>query len=134
MFIRSVPSFQRIFKYFDELRAKADETVNTILAQIPLSNPNEFREACTGQLQMMSKLAQIARKPYLNRVTMRDIRRTIDEFQLNVQTVVEDGEERLVFNANPNDRWLILKLLDDDFLGSIMTNQKYEVNSKSPLG
>ena len=38
------------------------------------------------------------------------------------------------FNANPNDRWLILKLLDDDFLGSIMTNQKYEVNSKSPLG
>ena len=30
-------------------------------------------------------------------------------------------------------RWLILKLLDDDFLASVMTNQKYEVNSKSAL-
>jgi hypothetical protein len=134
LFVRSVPAFQRVFKYFEELRSKADETVNTILAQSPLSNAAEFRAACTGQLQMMSKLAQIARKPYLNRVRMRDIRRTIDEFRLNVQIVTENGEERLLFEPNPNKRWVILKLLDDDFLGSIMTNQKYEVNSKSPLG
>lgn len=82
----------------------------------------------------MSKLAQIARKPYLNRVRMSDIRRTIDELRLNVQIVTENGEERLLFEPNPNKRWLLLKLLDDDFLGSIMTNQKYEVNSKSPFG
>jgi hypothetical protein len=69
-------------------------------------------------MQMMSKLAQIARKPYLNRVTMQNIRRTIDEFGLDVQIVVEDGHEKLLFEANPNKRWLILKLLDDDFLGS----------------
>jgi Kiwa protein KwaB-like len=133
LFIHNVAAFQRIFKYFEQLRAKANETVNTILAQIPLSNADEFRAACTGQIQMMSKLAQIARKPYLTRVTMRDIRRTIDEFRLDVQIVAENGQERLLFEANPNKRWLILKLLDDAFLGSIMTNQKYEVNSKSAL-
>ena len=47
--------------------------------------------------------------------------------------MTENGEERLLFEGNPDKRWLILKLLDDDFLGSIMTNQKYEVNSKSLL-
>jgi hypothetical protein len=82
---------------------------------------------------MISKLAQIARKPYLNAVTMQDIRRTISEFHLDVQVVIVDGQERLLFEATPSKRWLILNLLDDNYLGSIMTNQKYEVNSKSVL-
>lgn len=133
LFINNVAAFQRIFKYFEELRAKADETVTALLTQIPISNAEAFRAAGTGQMQMMSKLAQISRKPYLARVTMQDIRRTIDEFELDVRIVDENGEEKLLFEANPNKRWLILKLLDDDFLGSIMTNQKYEVNSKSAL-
>jgi hypothetical protein len=133
LFIQNVAAFQRIFKYFAELRAKADETVTAILARVPIANADEFRAAGTGQVQMMSKLAQIARKPYLNQITMQNIRQTINEFHLDVQIVQENGQERLLFEANPNRRWLILKLLDDDFLGSIMTNLKYEVNSKSAL-
>jgi len=134
LFIYNVVAFQRIFNYFEEVRARADETVTTILAQIPISNADAFRVAGTAQMQMMSKLAQIARKPYLNRVTIQDVRRTIDEFHLDVRIVEENGQEKLLFEPTPNKRWLILKLLDDDFLGSIMTNQKYEVNSKSALG
>jgi len=134
LFIYNIGAFQRIFRYFDELRARADETVTTILAQVPISNADAFRATGIGQMQMMAKLAQIARKPYLNRVTMQDIRRTIDAFHLDVQIVQEDGQEKLLFEANPSKRWLILKMLDDDYLGSVMTDQKYEVNSKSALG
>jgi hypothetical protein len=36
-----------------------------------------------------------------------------------------------LFEANPNKHWLILKPLDDDFLGSTMTDQKYSVNPRS---
>jgi len=133
LFIHNVTAFQRIFRYFEELRARADETVTAILARIPLSNADEFRAACTGQIQMLSKLTEIAGKPYLNRITMADIRRTINEFHLEVQIVTEDGQERLLFEASPARRWLILKMLDDDYLGSILTNVKYEVNSKSVL-
>jgi hypothetical protein len=133
LFIRNVAAFQRIFEYFEELRACANETVDTVSARIPVSNLDEFRAACTGQLQMMSKLAQIARKPYLNQVTMQEIRRTIDAFHLEVQIVEENGQEKVLFEKGAKKRWLLLKLLDDDYLGSIMTNQKYEVNSKSAL-
>ena len=133
LFIYNVSAFQRIFKYFEQLRAQANDTVTTILDLIPISNADAFRAAGTGQMQMMSKLAQIARKPYLNRVTFQDIRHTINEFGLEVQIVNENGQEKLLFEANPDKRWLILKLLDDDFLGSIMTHEKYEVNSKSAL-
>ena len=82
---------------------------------------------------MVSKLAQIARKPYLNTVTMEDIKRTIAAFRLDVQIVVVDGQEQLLFEETPNKRWLILKLLDDAYLGSIMTNRLYEANSKSDI-
>lgn len=134
LFIHNVSAFQKIFKYFEELRARADETVTAILAHIPISNAEGFRAAGTGQMQMMAKLAQIARKPYLNRVTMQDIKRTIHAFRLDVRVVEEEGREKLLFEANPNKRWVILKMLDDDYLGSVMTDQKYEVNSKSALG
>jgi len=134
LFIHSTSGFQRIFKYFEQLRERANDTVTTILDRVPISNADAFRAAGTGQMQMMSKLAQIARKPYLNRVTIQDIRRTIAEFKLEVQIVNENGQEKLLFEANPNKRWLILKLLDDDFLGSIMTHEKYEVNSKTLRG
>jgi Domain of unknown function (DUF4868) len=133
LFIHNVGSFQRIFGYFEELRARANATVDVVLAQIPVSNAEAFRTNCTGQLQMMSKLAQIARKPYLARVTMQDMRRAIDDFHLDVQIVQENGQEKLLFEGSLEKRWLILKLLDDNYLGSTMTHEKYEVNSKSAL-
>jgi hypothetical protein len=40
------------------------------------------------------------------------------------------GHRIIDFKATPARRWLILKLLDDDFLSSIMNHEKYEVNSK----
>jgi hypothetical protein len=134
LFIHNVGAFQRIFGYFEELRANANATIDAVLGQIPVSNAEAFRATCTGQLQMLSKLAQIARKPYLGRVTMQDMRRTIDEFHLDVQVVQENGQEKLLFEGTLAKRWLILKLLDDDYLGSTMTHEKYEVNSKSVVG
>jgi hypothetical protein len=64
---------------------------------------------------------------------MADIKRTIAEFSLDVQIVRDGRKEELLFESDPKKRWLILKLLDDDYLGSIMTQEKYEVNSKSAL-
>ena len=55
LFIPNIMAFQRIFKYFEGLRARAHETLDTILAQIPVSNAGDFRTACTGQIQMISK-------------------------------------------------------------------------------
>jgi hypothetical protein len=59
---------------------------------------------------------------------------TIDEFHLDLQIVDENGQEKLLFEPGVKKRWLLLKLLDDDYLGSVMTEQKYEVNSKSAIG
>jgi hypothetical protein len=133
LYVRNVTSFQRMFGYFERLRLRVDEVLAQVQRRIPVRNFDEFATACRSQQQMMAKLAQIAQKDYFDRIGVGDIERTINEFGLNVAIVEENGQRELVFEGAPAKRWLILKLLDDDFLGSVMTDEKYEVNSKLAL-
>jgi len=96
-----------------------------------VANGPAFEGAALAQPQMRSKLMQIAARPYLDRLTMRELKDQIERRGLAVE--VErgpDGRERLVFDPARETRWLILKLLDDDYLDSAMTDERYEVNSK----
>lgn len=124
LYIASMYNFNRLFGYFEELRKEVDAILAKVVNLIPISNDKAFREACRGQLQMVSKLNQIAQKPYFGSITMDDIR-TINHCNLDVEIIEEDGVKKLVFEPSPQKRWLILKLLDDDFLESTMTGNKY---------
>ncbi len=64
---------------------------------------------------------------------MTDIKKVITEFNLSVPVVIDNGMEKIVFEPAPEKRWQILKLLDDDYLGSVMTHAKYAANSKIRL-
>lgn len=133
LYVKHVANFQRIFEYFERLREDASIAVDTVAQRVPVQNLDQFKAACIRQPQMMAKIVQISRKPYLQGLAIADIKRTIQEFSLPVQLVTDGDAEKLVFENDRKKRWLILKLLDDDYLGSIMTRQKYEVNSKSAL-
>lgn len=130
MFIANVGNFERMFRYFEQLQARAQQTVDGVLQRVPISNAAEFRAACTTQIRFMTKLAVIASKPYLAQIGMVDIRRAIHEHGLPVDVVQNNGQEMLVFDPDPSRRWILLKLLDDDYLNSVMTHLRYEVNSK----
>jgi hypothetical protein len=41
-----------------------------------------------------------------------------------------DGRGHLKFDPDPGRRWILLKLPDDDYLNSKMTDNKYEAISK----
>lgn len=134
MFIRRKSAFERIFRYLEELKDAADETLDSVLQHVPVSNEDDFREACKGQIQMLAKLASISRKPYLADLTMDIIEETISAYDLQVAISDEDGERKLVFDpSTQQSRWAILKLLDDDYLESAMTEERYEASSKIPL-
>lgn len=133
LFILNKVNFERLFQYYEELKAHAAATVDLVAQYIPVSNFDEFKTACTSQVRFMGKLASISKRPYLSHVKMTDIKRVIAEFKLSVQIVSDNGTEKILFEQSLDKRWLILKLLDDDYLGSIMTNEKYAANSKTPV-
>lgn len=120
--------FQLIFRFYEKLIEVAEHSLAQIQTRIPIANFSEFSSACMSHLQKLAKLRNIANKPYLSQITIEDIRRTIARNRLNVEIVVENGEEKIKFD--PKDKWAILKLFDDAYLESEMTHLNYEVNSK----
>lgn len=126
VYVKNVTQFERIFRYFEALQETAEETIELVSARLPIANRDEFENACRSNILMLAKLAQISKKPYLASVTMNDIRRTIKDFDLPI----EIKNDQLVFDPSRRTRWMILKLLDDDYLGSTMTRLKYRSASK----
>lgn len=121
-------NFQHIFKYYEMLRASAQQSLDTISASIPIANFQAFHSTCMNHLQKLAKLRNIAAKPYLAAVSMDDIRKVINTYGLPIQIVEDNGEEKISFDEN--NKWAILNLLDDAYLSSIMTGINYEANSK----
>jgi hypothetical protein len=131
-FIRHQYHFQVLFQFFEKLKEVADACLTEIGNAVPMVNFDEFAEACRTHRNKLAKLRNIANKPYLKSVTMKDIRQTIRAFSVSgVRVVRRGGREYLEYDGT--DKWAVLKLLDDDYLGSIMTRQKYEVNSKRQI-
>lgn len=131
LFIFNKDKFQKIFRFYELLIAGAKQTLQTIQQRIPIDNFPAFEVACEGHLQKLSKLKNIASKPYLQSVTMVDLKKVIQKYKLPIQTVGKGKDEKIQFDAS--DKWAILRLLDDDYLESVMTGNSYEVNSKRSI-
>lgn len=128
LFIFNKDKFQKIFQFYEMLLASAKQTLQTIQQQVPIDDFAAFEAACEGHLQKLSKLKNIASKPYLQSITMSDIKKVINKYSLQIETVGQGNDEKIKFDSS--DKWAILRLLDDDYLESVMTNSHYEVNSK----
>lgn len=131
MYIFNKHNFEKIFRFFELVMKTAAQTLATIKAHVPIANFDELEEACSGHLQMQAKLKNIAGKAYLKKMNIADIKKVLQAFpSLGLKTIKKNGKEMLVFD--PKDKWALLRLLDDDYLDSVLTGQKYEVTGKRP--
>ena len=131
MFIFKKENFHEMFRFFEMIRRIAEETLKTIRATVPIQNFDEFARDCEGHLAKLVKLRNIAAKPYWGKITIENIKKVIEKNNLPVQITRTNAGEMLVYD--PSDKWVLLKLLDDDYLWSLMTDQGYEVTSKREL-
>ncbi len=131
LFIFNKDKFQKIFRFYEMLIASANATMQIIQKRIPIDDFPAFQAACEGHLQKLAKLKNIASKPYLQHITMTDIKKVIQKYNLPIATEGTGASEKVKFDAS--DKWAILRLLDDDYLESVMTGNTYEVNSKRAM-
>jgi hypothetical protein len=131
MYVFNHHNFQKIFRFFELVAASAVQTLATIRTYVPIHNFDEFEAACVGHLQMQVKLKNIANKPYLEKLQIAKIKKALEEFpNLGLKTVKKNGKEMLIFD--PKNKWALLRLLDDGYLDSVLTGEKYEVTGKRP--
>ena len=128
LFILAKSHFYYMFRILDELIASAKDTLDRIHDRIPIANFSDFSRSCTNNKIKMEKLTSIARRPYLDRLTIAMMKPAIKKHKLHIPVEEVNGKDMLRFDKDYP--WDILKLLDDDYLTSIMTGQNYEVDSK----
>jgi len=132
MFILKKENFHYMFRFLEEVIKTAQQTLARIKSHIPIVNFDEFAQSCERNHSKMRKLKNIAIQPYLDSITMADIKKAIAAHNLNIQIVTVNGQEMLRYD--PTEQYGILKLLDDDYLQSIMTNKSYEATGKRGRG
>ena len=131
MFVFKKENFQEMFHFFEILRKLARETLDIIRQRGFIENFDEFARDCEAHLPKLAKLRNIAMKPYFTRLTIEDIKKVIEKNHLPVRTVIVHDKEMLLYD--PADKWVLLKLLDDNYLWSLMTDMAYEVTGKREL-
>jgi hypothetical protein len=128
MFVLKQSNFHRIFRFFERLQEMGQEILNDIEGRISIQNFDEFATACIGDPRKLAKLRNISQNALIDSVEMKDIRGIIEEYDLSIEIVEENGQDMLVYSSA--QQWSILQLLDDGYLESRLTEERYEVTSK----
>jgi hypothetical protein len=130
VFVLRRNDYRRIFDQLDEVRRRARDAASALHAKVPIANFDDFAAACSTQAAMADKLLAVQRRDYFDRLSYEMLAPVITEFNLQIPVQELDGVPQLVFLTEPEHRWRILRLVDDDYLRSAMTDHLYEANSK----
>lgn len=131
LFMLNQRGVEQIFRMKDVLVAEAKECLTSIASRVPIAGYSEFEAACLRHQQKMEKLRRIGKKGYLSALSLEILEGTIARYKLSIAIVEDNGERKLAFDESKP--WAILSLLDDDYVESFMTQQRYEANSKRVL-
>lgn len=131
--------FEQAFKFTDRILEAASEVVDKHFANLRIVGFDELAEACKTHSGMARKAASIGRKvdgdpAYAAAMEMGPILDFVDKHAAEVNIETQDGPDgRLLIHdhEDPGGQWAILKLLDDDYLTSELTQSFYEAPSKS---
>ena len=131
MYVLNEPKFRFIFQFHEYVERKAKLALTAIKKAVPIANMDEFITEALQSPRMRGALASLTNAPHLNKLTMTRIKRIIERYGLNIETIEVDGREML--NYTHAQRWEIMNLLRDNYLASQMTDLEYEVASKRPF-
>lgn len=136
-FISSNHKLRQILGRFEAVRQQVDSHSEELSHKLPegiqIANMEDFRDACKKDGRLASKLARVSRRNYWSEVTQDDIENAIREYRLDERGKIEYSNGSLTYSSSPQQRYTLLKLLDDDYLGSVMTGEKYAAGNKRRL-
>jgi hypothetical protein len=127
MFILQKHNFFHIFD-FAELEKVARETLDKLEKKDFIHNFQRFKRDCLQDKNKILKLKNISTRPYLDTITIDDLHKTIQDYDLPILVRLVGHRKKMFYD--PRKRWEILKLLDDGYVLSNMTSETYYAKSK----
>ena len=131
MFILNIHNFHQMF-HCEEFQKVAGETLDRLEKKDFIHNYRRFKEDCLKDQNKILKLCKISASAYLDALTIDDLHKTISRYTLPIVVELVGGKKKMVYDPR-NDRWAILKLLNDSYSRSAMTRTDYYVQSKREI-
>jgi hypothetical protein len=119
--------FEQMFELVRTLYAPlASQAVQKIAALGLIDDMQAFEQVCQKDERKQKKLADIFQNEPFAQITFEKLSQVKEEWSVDVD--LDPVARKILFD--PAKAWNILKLIDDDYLRSPMTRERYEVQSK----
>ncbi len=125
VYIFNTSKFESVFSFVDFYEKEADNKKDEIIAKEFLDNVNGFIDHCKGDCRAIKKLARILKNRGFERMSKETINNVVRDYNLTLEFDV--GGKIIVSKENI---WMVLRILDDDYVRSDVTETKYEARSK----
>ena len=135
LLVRNRPNFERLFDFAQMTIAHAEESAAAVVEHLSVKGVEEFVRVVSIDTRMHAKLRSASEKmsdpAFKAKVTDETIAALVDKRNdVDLEVIVVDGTIELVFDPSAQRRWTLLKILDDDYLISELTDSRYQAPSK----
>ncbi len=117
--------FESVFSFVDVYEKEADNKKDEIVSKEFLCNVDGFIDYCKGDGRAIKKLARILKNGGFGRMSKEKINTVVGDYNLALE--FDAGGKIIVSKENI---WTVLRILDDDYVRSDVTETKYEARSK----
>lgn len=123
-------NFEKALLYQEVKQAVAEETLNEIERIGFIENFEQVKDFLKDDYHSINKLNKIKEKPYFQTLTFRDCKRIIEDYNVGIEIDEENSKFNITTKAQAKH---FIKVLNDDYLKSELTNLKYDANSKEDI-
>lgn len=125
MFILDKIQFEKIFSFMDKFILEIDANICHLEEKSLVDDITALQELCKSDPRKIKKLNKVLKSDILNSLNTKRISEINRQYNLDLN-FTEDGK----IIVSPKNIWTVLRVLDDEYLESPMTDNKYEVHSK----
>jgi len=125
VFILDKIQFEKIFSFMDKFILEIDANVCHLEEKSLVDDIAALQKLCKSDPRKIKKLNKVLKSDILNSLNTKRISEINRQYNLDLN-FTEDGK----IIVSPKNIWTVLRVLDDEYLESPMTDNKYEVHSK----
>ncbi|OFV66052.1 MAG: hypothetical protein SBU_000989 [Candidatus Syntrophoarchaeum butanivorans] len=130
-FIFNKGNFESLFNLIETYSQLVSENLNVLEEKELIENVGELIDICSGDLRKIRKLCRVLRNENaMGNITLEKINEFVQDYNLQNVEFADGGK----IKVTKRNIWTVLKLLNDDYVRSDMTETKYEAHSKKTIG
>ncbi len=125
VFIFNRSKFESMFSFVDVYQGELAQKKEYLKEKEFLEDAEEFIKYCIDDARKLKKFARILKSGQLDKMDTDKIKKVSEDYYLDVEF-----DEQGKLKVTKDNIWIILRIFDDDYLHSDVTDTKYESRSK----